>query len=266
MVKWTVLTIAILLIAGILSHFIGQYGAESAKSLKESIRQNVQIFDGTAKLLKQKTTGSTFNISNCEFIMGAEGRAQAERECRDAIIANRTGDIPELMAQDYQHCMLDNGWLTENCKCNDKDSRCIVILSNEVKCHLSRWRTNETYVGTECKGHVPMALKKTYAEAECGITAQMYGEDKWYEGYSEFDRLLGTISTDRSCMLKKGWITSECDDDIGENTDCRLIIFRESSCLTETREWFKGTRKRRPFLEAKSWLQKSRQEPPNRQW
>ena len=266
LLKRTALVIVVVVVVVVLIRITGQYSAETTMELKESIRLSIENFDNVAKQLRQRTVEGTFNTTECDAITGAQGRMRAERECQDAMTMNKAGPNAGLVAQAYRHCMLKRGWLIDSCDCNDDDSRCILIGNSDNNCNVAKWKTNPVYGGRECPGHLPKALRRPYAEWECGVKAQLYGQEKWYEGYSEFDRLIGTVQIYKSCMFEKGWVTNECDEESEAESGCYEIFFQESNCLTDTRSWLDGTMERRPCLEEQSWIIKSRQEPANRQW
>ena len=266
LLKRMILAIVMIVMVVVLLQIAGQFSAESTMALKESIRQNVEIFDNVAKRLRQRTVEFTFNTIECDVITGDQGRMRAERECQAAMTINWVDSNVRLEAQAYRHCMLKRGWLVESCDCADDDNKCLLIGNSDNNCNVAKWKTKPVYAGSKCQGYVPKALRKTYAESECGTKAEMYGTDKWYAGYSEFDRVMGTVNTYKNCMLEKGWITVECDGESEAESGCYEISFQESLCLKATRKWLDGTMARQPCLEAESWQFKSRQEPSNRQW
>ncbi|MDE0335780.1 MAG: hypothetical protein OXI64_12530 [Defluviicoccus sp.] len=108
--------------------------------------------------------------------------------------------------------------------------------------------------------------ERLFSILACHRAAWLYGIEKWYSGYSEIDRLRGTIQTYEMCMFKNGWDTKPCKADDKKDTKCYDIPFEESYCLREARAWLDGRRSRQPCQEVRSWMFQHRQEPTNRQW
>ncbi len=125
---------------------------------------------------------------------------------------------------------------------------------------------DELKAGANCEDHVPRESRQRIAELRCKNRASLYEKEKWYEGYSELDRLHGTILAYRLCMLEDGWITTKCKEDGGNEDQCTKIDFQESICLQETRKWLNGILDRQPCEDARNWRYPSRPEPRNRQW
>lgn len=125
---------------------------------------------------------------------------------------------------------------------------------------------NELRSEFKCENSISRESRQRISELRCNKRASLYESEKWYEGYSEFDRLNGTILTYKSCMLEDGWITTECKEDEKKEDKCIKIDFRESNCLQKTRKWLDGRLDRRPCEDARNWWYSSRPEPRNRQW
>ena len=126
--------------------------------------------------------------------------------------------------------------------------------------------SNELKAEFNCENNVPRESRQRVAELRCNIKASLYEREKWYEGYSEYDRLSGTINAYKLCMLEDGWITTVCMEDERKEKSCTKINFRESLCLQETRKWLDDILDRQPCEEATNWWYSSRPEPRNRQW
>ena len=125
---------------------------------------------------------------------------------------------------------------------------------------------NELNSKANCDDHVPRKSRQQISELRCNWRASLYETEKWYEGYSEFDRLNGTIIAYKLCMLEDGWITTNCKEGQRKEDQCTKIDFRESMCLRSIRKWLDGTLDRRPCEDARNWWYPSRPEPKNRQW
>ncbi len=212
--KRALVAIVIAVVATFFLRYVAQYSTDSVEYSKGMVRLYIEQFDTLAKSLRRQTTGSRAVASACDYITGPEGRREAEIRCRSMLAYDRTETNSAQMSQKYQQCMLSSGWLTEKCNCRETDDKCITISTNDDNCPVMRWKTNSIYIGSECSGHIPAGIRRIYAETECSVKAQLYGEEKWYEGFSEFDRLLGTILAYRTCMAENGWITADCESDI----------------------------------------------------
>ena len=234
--------------------------------LRGAIGENIEIFDDVASTLWQKTTGSTRYEEKCYNSDGAALRS-SESFCREraGILASQ-GSHKEIV-QAYRLCMVERGWMTEQCACHDQDDRCFTLRGGgDLKCSWSRWRAKDLYLGVECAGHLLGDVRKIHDQQICSQKATLFAEDRWYDGYTEFDRLTGTVMTYKVCTAEKGWQTEECPKNDRTYPTCVEMLFNESQCMRETRVWLAGNKERRPCLKASRWVNKSREESLGRQW
>ena len=191
--------------------YLGEQSEETDQALRLSISDSIALFDSHAKALFQESTTRTNYFSECDFITSTEGRKWAESHCQNKIGSAKADKELSSLAELYQVCMIDLGWFAEKCNCADTDQSCNMIVDETGNCELARWRTINTYIGDECKGTVPEKIRKLNSEFECQMNADLYQLEKWYEGYTDYDRLSGTIQTYKLCMRRKGWTTVDCE-------------------------------------------------------
>lgn len=260
-----VLISAIALLFALGSDYVAKSFEGTEEKLQASIAENIALFDSVAIRLWQKTTTTLEEPSVCEG-NEEEVRVRAELTCLESAYIRSQAESHEQVVREYRLCMVDNGWRTRPCGCDDDSEKCIDLLSTSKGCKLTRWKAVGTYLGAECTSYVPQDVRRVMTESECIQKAYLFSEQKWYEGFSDFDRLQSTIATYSVCMREKGWSTVDCPADQIGSKECREIPFVESMCQTSTRQWLAGERSRRPCVDARSWLDKRRAEPEGRQW
>ena len=240
---------------------------QRAEDTRLIVADLLALFDEKENELFQITTTRTTYASRCDFIASEDGRKDAEDHCRTRLKSRTSAkDDVQLMANSYEKCMMEFGWFVQKCDCDDPDPKCRNIIDRTDHCEIALWRTVDVYIGEECRWVEGEQIRRINAEYRCLSESYRYQMEKWYEGYTDLDRLNGTIWTYKECMYKEGWNTTACGAESNEKQKCQEIPFNTSLCQDRTRRWLSGEINRQPCQQAEGWLFRSRQEPTNRQW
>ena len=251
--------------------YVDESMAERRAVTIEEMRQSIEQFDNESKRLWQKVTVGLTNENLCEEENMESRRVRAEIVCR-ARAGILTENIGDEFVREYRLCMLDNGWRTQKCKCDEVNEGCVPLFRKSNDCGPVRWKTDHFYLGTECVGYVSRKYQLASDQVHCNERALALGTKKqefaggigrpynsvtelhMYNRLAEFDRLSMTIATYRMCMREKGWYTQDCPEDDIESEDCKKIVFEESICQSLERKWLNGEIQRHPCLDVRHWI------------
>lgn len=232
--------------------YIDRTLSESRATIMESIGGTIQQFDKQAKRLWQKASLDSMDENSCEAENMKMRKLQTSIICREraSLLTSHLGDE---FVRNYRLCMIDNGWQTKQCTCDEENEECIPLFENSSACKLVRWKADGTYLGVECTGYTQRKYRLTSDQISCNETASIVGAEKqeiamrksyndtyemyMYNSIPELDRLSRTIATYRMCMRQRGWQIRDCPEDEIGSKECHKVWFSESSCQRLTREW-----------------------------
>ncbi|MDE0387899.1 MAG: hypothetical protein OXI75_04290 [Rhodospirillales bacterium] len=252
--------------------YIDRSISESRTSIMESTRDTIEKFDIHAKRLWQKASFDQTSGNSCEEESMKRRKSQSSTACRERarLLTNQNDDE---FIRHYRLCMIDNGWPTKQCTCDENNEECIPLFEHSGGCGVVRWKADGIYLGEECIGYVPPKDRLISDQTSCNETASIVGAEKQdiamrksyddvYEMYMhnsipELDRLSRTIATYRMCMRKKGWSITDCTEDEIGSKECYKIRFSESTCQSLTRKWLSGAMSGHPCLDVRHWINRS---------
>ena len=258
---WLVPTLIVL--AAVMYH-LGVDVLEGARTTEVNRRQidqmTVNLVDDISKGLWQKTQFGDVARRSCEE-KHTHQRRVSEVLCRERAIIDQGGNGVGPVTTQYRLCMLDRGWLTRPCECESTGDNCVMLAAKGTDCPVNGWQTDDLFWGPMCLDDIRDDVNQGRAELHCVYRAHLYSMESWYDGLTDIERLQGSIYLYQICMDERGYSTQPCGDSDTEREDCVQIIFEESICLKDTRDWLAGKLKRRPCQETPSWALPRRHEP-----
>jgi len=274
--KFSLVVVIFCLIVGGLwfwkDEYIDRSVSDSRTSVMKSMKGSIEDFDNQAKRLWQKATLDSMSENSCEKENMEMRKLQTSIICREraGLLTNQHDDE---FVRHYRLCMIDNGWQTKQCTCDEKNDECIPLFKNSSTCELVRWKADGIYLGVECTGYTQRKYRLESDQKTCNETASIVEAEKqeiamkksyngvyemyMYNSIPELDRLSRTIATYRMCMRHKGWNIQDCPEDEIGSIKCRKIWFSESTCQRLTRNWLEGKTAKHACLDVRHWINRS---------
>ena len=277
LVKLILWIVAICLIVGVFwfwkAEYIDKDFQESTTLTETSIRQQIEQFDEYKKRLWQKVDITYTNMFLCEDESVSQRRTRVSVMCRERahLLA---GNARDEIVTEYRLCMIDNGWRTRQCGCNEENKECTPLFEQSGDCNLVQWKTHGPYLGTECMGYVPRKTLLGVHQSYCNEKASVFGVEKapiatkgrysnaadllTHHGSFEFNRLSRTIITYKMCMREKGWSVLDCPKEEIGSKECYEVLFVESLCQTQTRKWSSGETDGHLCMDKDHWMNENK--------